>query len=416
MEKYDLIVVGGGLSGVCAAVSSARQGIKTLLIEKSNCLGGASTNGLVTPFMPTNTVIEGEKIELCRGIFLEIKENLKHLSAIEWDSFGAEELKLVLNRMVTESGAHILFHASLIDTNLENGKITSATFNTIEGKITLEADYFIDATGNAQLAYLANLPYKLGREKDNLCQPMTLSLRLGGIDEDAFFESISDLNKEYKRQQNEGKILNPRENILAFKTTQRGIVHLNTTRIAKKNPTSAKELTDAELEAREQAYEIYKFIKENAKGAEGAYMLSTGSEIGIRESRKIVGEYTLTGKEAIECAKFTDTIAVSNYDIDIHNPEGTGTSHYYFKEGEYFHIPYRTLIPKGAENILVVGRCISCDHEAQASIRIMPIVSCIGEAGGTAIAIAKKQGVSTKQVAIEALQERLKENGAFLGI
>ncbi len=414
MKKYDLIVVGGGLSGVCATISAARQGLKVLLIEKSNCLGGAATNGLVIPFMPTNTVIGGEKIELCRGIFAEIKEKLKRLSAIEWDSFGAEELKLILNRMVRESGADIIFHASLVDTAFINGKITSATFNTIEGKITLDADYFIDATGNAQLAYLANLPYTLGREKDNLCQPMTLSLRLGGVDENAFFGNISDLNKEYKKQQKEGKILNPRENILAFKTTQKGIVHLNTTRIVRKNPTSAKELTEAEIEAREQAYEIYRFIKENAKGAENSYILSTGSEIGVRESRKILGEYTLTGKEARECAKFDDSIAVSNYDIDIHNPEGTGTSHHYFKNGEYFEIPYRTLIPKGTENILVVGRCISCDHEAQASIRIMPIISCIGEAGGCAIALAKKQGVPTSKIDIKELQEKLKANDLFI--
>ena len=154
-------------------------------------------------------------------------------------------------------------------------------------------------------------------------------------------------------------------------------------------------------------------MKAHGKGLDGSYLLSTGAEIGIRESRKILGEYTLTEKECIECAKFDDYIALCNYDIDIHNPEGSGTSHHYFSEGKYYTISYRTLIPKSTDNILVVGRCISCDHGAQASLRIMPVVASIGEAGGIAIAQAKKQCLSTKEIDVRELQATLKANGAF---
>lgn len=409
--KYDLIVVGGGFGGVCATISASRQGLKVLLVEKSNCLGGTATNGLVLPFMPNETKIKGKMTSLSSGIFKEIHKALEKRQAMYYESFLEEELKLVLNRMVIDSGAEILYHASLCDVSYTDGKISSISVLTIEGKRTFEADYFIDATGNAQLAFYAKLPFKLGREVDSLCQPMTLSFRVGGVDTNAFFESFDVLNIKYKEEKENGSIKNPRENILVFKTPIDGILHFNSTRIVKKNPTSAVDLTEAEIEAREQVYELFELMKKYGKGLDKSYILSTGNEIGVRESRKIVGEYTLTEKECIECTKFDDYIAFCNYDIDIHNPEGTGTSHHYFKDGEYYQIPYRCLIPKNAENILVVGRCISCDHGAQASLRIMPVVASIGEAGGIAIALAKKNGASTQSINIKELQSILKNNG-----
>jgi hypothetical protein len=222
-------------------------------------------------------------------------------------------------------------------------------------------------------------------------------------------------NKEYKKHLENGEFINPRENILVFKTAIDSVLHFNTTRVIKKNPTSATELTEAEIEAREQVYEAFDFIKKYGKGVKNAYVLSTGNQIGVRESRKIVGEYTLTGKECEECTKFEDSICACNYDIDIHNPEGSGTSHHYFNAGEYYQIPYRTLIPKSTSNILVVGRCISCDHGAQASTRIMPVVSAIGEAGGVAIAQAFKNSQATTEIDVKELQYTLKANGSFIG-
>ena len=148
---------------------------------------------------------------------------------------------------------------------------------------------------------------------------------------------------------------------------------------------------------------------------ENSFLMSTAQEIGVRESRMIVGEYVLIEQDCRNFTKFEDGVAACNYDIDIHNPEGTGTSHYYFGPGEYYNIPYRCLIPKGAENMLVAGRCISSDHGAQASYRIMPTVTTLGEAAGAAISIAKRAGVTTREVDVKLLQETLKKKGAFLG-
>ncbi|MBR5012138.1 MAG: FAD-dependent oxidoreductase, partial [Clostridia bacterium] len=154
----------------------------------------------------------------------------------------------------------------------------------------------------------------------------------------------------------------------------------------------------------------------NAKGLENSFLMMTGAEIGVRESRMIVGDYCLTEQDCKNCVKFPDAVAACNYDIDIHNPEGSGTSHYFFPEGEYYTIPYRSLIPKGVNNMLVAGRCISSDHGAQASYRIMPTVCSIGEAAGTAVAIAVKDKKMVRDIDVEKLQTTLKNNGAFIGI
>ena len=157
-------------------------------------------------------------------------------------------------------------------------------------------------------------------------------------------------------------------------------------------------------------------MKKHAEGLENSFLMMTAAEIGVRESRMIVGDYVLTEQDCRNCVKFEDAIAACNYDIDIHNPEGKGTSHYYFPAGEYYTIPYRSLIPKGASNMLVAGRCISSDHGAQASYRIMPVVCCIGEAAGSAIGLAVRNGCAVREINVENLQSELIKNRAYIGI
>ena len=220
------------------------------------------------------------------------------------------------------------------------------------------------------------------------------------------------MNRLYDEFKESGKIKNPREDILAFVVPIDGIIHFNTTRIVKKCPTNAEDITMAEIEAREQAFELFEFLKENFDVFKNAQMLMTASEVGVRESRMIEGDYILTQEDLVSCRKFDDSIAVGNYDIDIHNPEGSGTSHYFFKPGEYYTIPYRCLIPKNTENLLVAGRCISSTHEAQASYRIMPICCTLGQAAGTAAAVAKESMCSVRDIDVSKVQNILKENGA----
>ena len=191
-----------------------------------------------------------------------------------------------------------------------------------------------------------------------------------------------------------------------------GIIHVNSTRIIKRNPVDAWDRTQAEIEAREQAFELFRFLKENADGFENSRLLSTAMEIGVRESRMIEGMYTLTADDLKACIRFKDAIALGNYDIDIHNPAGTGTSHYLFPDGQYYTVPYRCLVPSNTQNLLVTGRCISVTHEAQASIRIMPIVCCLGQAAGVAAAVAVQDKADVRQVNVPKVQALLKNTGA----
>lgn len=330
MKKYDIAVIGGGFAGVAAALAAAREGARVIIIEKSNCLGGAAVNCLVNPFMPYSTRINNNTVALSAGIFKAINERLKERHALCGDSFLEEELKYILNEMVAEANIDLLFHAYLCRAQKDDLRVQSVTVATRSGEMTVNADYFIDATGDAQLAYLADCPTVLGREQDHLCQPMTLCFRLGNVDVEKFLASFDKLKLEYEKARVAGEFINPRENILVFKTLVPNVLHFNTTRVVKKNPTVPEEVTEAEVIARRQVYEVYDFMKKHADGLENSFLMMTAAEIGVRESRMIVGDYVLTEKDCKGCTKFEDAIAACNYDIDIHNPEGSGTSHYFF--------------------------------------------------------------------------------------
>lgn len=423
MRQYDLAVIGGGFAGVGAALAAAAQGLRTIIVERGNCFGGAAVTALVNPFMPfstaTGTDPAGNKVwkKLSDGIFGQIYTGLREMGALHDNqiTFDEEALKLLLNRMLTKANVDILFHSYLVGAAINNNVVENVTVANKSGNMVLAADYFVDATGDADLAALCKCPFRLGRAKDNLCQPMTLCFRLANVNMDAYKKSAPTITPLYQKLQQEGKIKNIREDVLIFSSLTEGVLHFNSTRVVKKNPIDAYDITAAEIEAREQVFELHAFLKEHIDGFEASKLIMTAPQIGVRESRKIDGEYVLTEQDLVNCVKFDDAIAAGNYDIDIHNPEGSGTSHYYFPDGEYYTIPYRSLIPKGVNNLLVAGRCISATHEAQASIRIMPIVCCLGEAAGTAVAVAHQASVPVNRVDVTRIQDILKANGAFIG-
>ena len=415
MKKYNLIVAGGGLSGVAAAVSAARAGLEVLLVEKSGCLGGAMSNCLVYPFMPYWTEMDGKKEYLSAGIFEEMRKRQNEYETSKSDmNFKPEYFKLVLDDMVNEAKIDVLNHAVIFGVNTDERQIKSVNIALKSGPLTTEADFFVDATGDGDLFAFAGCDYQTGRDNDGLCQPMTTCFRMSGVDVEMYKKERSALQELYKNYRKEGKIENPREDILTFLGIGEGIVHFNTTRIVKLDPTNPFDVSKAESMARKQIHEIVKFLKDNSKAFANSSIISVASDIGVRESRKLKGVHILTAEELKDCTKFEDSIALGNYDIDIHNPSGSGTSHYYFKDGEFYTIPYRSLLPKEFDNMLVAGRCISATHEAQASVRIMPICCCMGEAAGTAIGVAYNSGTNLHNVDVNEVQTILVSNGAKL--
>lgn len=415
MKNYDVAVIGGGFAGVAAALAAARAGASVILIEKGNALGGAAVNCLVNPFMSWKTKIDGTPFELSTGIFSEILTKMRERNAMRHHSFLEEELKVVLNGMIEGAGVDLLFHAYLCAVNTDGDTVNTVSLATVGGVIDVKASYFVDATGDAQAAFLAGCPTVLGRESDHLCQPMTLCFRLGNVDIPRFNACSQNLKLAHKAALEAGELINPRENILVFQTPIPNVLHFNTTRVVKLDPTSPEDVTKAELTAHKQVQEIYEFMKQHTEGLENSFLMMTAAEIGVRESRMIVGDYVLTEDNCRAFTVFEDAIAACNYAIDIHNPEGTGTSLYYFPEGKFYTIPYRSLIPQNTVNMLVAGRCISSDHGAQASYRIMPTVCSIGEAAGTAIGLAVRHKQTVREIDVGKLQSTLKANRAFIG-
>ena len=422
MKKYDLIVIGGGLTGVAAAVSAAREGLSVLLAEQAGYLGGAMTNCLVYPFMCYWIENDGKYKLLSDGIFTEMRQRTyayqEEATQFRLGDFNPEHFKYALDDMVEEAGVDVLFHSTLYKVNSEGRNLKSVMLATKQGELEVEADFFIDASGDGDLMAFAGCDFQLGRDEDNLCQPMTTCFRVANVDDSLLdADSLQDLQATYKQFREEQKISNPRENILQF-TGQglgHGIVHFNTTRIIKHDPTDPVSLSKAEILARKQIHEMMTFLKTNHFPAyKNAVLVSSASSIGVRESRKLKGVHILTAEELMEQVQFEDSIALGNYDIDIHNPAGTGTLIRRVPWGKYYSIPYRSMLPKEFDNLLVSGRCLSATHEAQSAVRIMPICASLGQAAGTAIAVARNTGTNVHTLDVPTMRQKLRDNGAAI--
>jgi len=412
ISEYDVVVAGGGTAGVAAAIAAARNGADTLLIEKYGFLGGTMTAGLVNPFM---TFHAGNR-QIIKGIFQEIIDHLKDMGGYDekTKAFDNEAMKLVLDQMVKEAGVRLLLHTYVTDVILTKmNKVRGVEIYNKSGRQVVLGKVTVDATGDGDVAVMAGAPYEKGRREDGLTQPMTLNFRVGGVDVERM-PPRDEINKLFEEAKAKGELSIPRENILYFPTTRKSEIHFNTTRIVMVDGTKAEDLTYAETEGRRQMVELMKFLKEKVPGFENAYLLTSAFQVGVRETRRIIGEYILTEEDIVKARKFKDTIAKGSYPIDIHNPKGEGTVIKRPPPGESYDIPYRCIVPKKVDNLLVAGRCVSSTHEAQAAIRVIPIVVAIGQAAGTAAALAVRLNIPPRELDVSLLQETLEKQGAVL--
>jgi hypothetical protein len=411
----QIIVAGGGPAGVCAAIAAAEEGADVLLIERYGFLGGMATAGLVNPFME---YWAGEE-QIIKGLFDRILAALDarggHLFAgiDSVDPFDPEQMKFALEQMCLEVGVRLRYHTMLAGAEADGGVVRAVLGASKSGFERFAADLFIDCTGDADLAARAGAEVMMGREEDGLCQPMTLNFRMAGVD-DAQMADYLGVTALYKEAKARGELDNPRENVLFFPTTRSGEHHFNTTRVVKHDATDANALSAAEIEGRRQAAEMVVFLQREAPGFEKAFLSASAAQIGVRESRRIRGDYLLRVEDILAARKFEDGIARGSYPVDIHNPAGTGTVIRTLPPGESYDIPYRCLCPVGFSNLLVAGRPISADHGAHSSLRVMPIAMAIGEAAGVAAAMALPGGADVRAVDAAALRARLVERGASI--
>ncbi|MDR1058788.1 MAG: FAD-dependent oxidoreductase [Treponema sp.] len=439
----DVLVVGAGPAGIAAAIASARNGAKTMLIEKEGYAGGNATIGLVGPFM-TSFDNEG-KTQLIRGIYDELVRRMENEGgAIHPSKIGAgtpyaafiipghrnvapfdpEVLKRAAEDMLLESKVELLFYTQFIDCIVENKTITGIIAAKRQGLVRITPKIVIDCSGEGYVSVKAGVPVTMGRKKDNATQPATLFCRVAGVDSGKvtktmeesrslmgkpFFGAFSWLIDEGRKN---GDWNIDRDELGCYMAPNGKIWNMNTSRISHVAGNRSESLTRASIEGRKQVIEIVKFLNKYVPGFEEAYLVDTGSAVGVRESLHIDGEYTLTREDLISCKTFEDDILLCSNAIDIHD-EDTGGGEYVTVD-TWYGIPYRTLVPRNCDNLLVAGKTISALSEAVAGFRVMPCCYGLGQGAGTAAAIAVKNRRKPRDIDTGELQKTLISQGVFL--
>jgi len=440
---FDVVVAGGGPAGINAAIASGRAGAKTLLIERYGFLGGMSTIALVYPWMTYHT---NSGKQVIKGIAEEIVERLMKMGGSPGhlrDTVGftysvtpyhPEKYKLLALDMLEEAGVEVLVHSFVDQVETEGNLITALHLATKSGPIRVFAKRFIDTTGDADVAYLSGAPCLIGREEDHKTQPMTMKFRMRGVNlarvKEAMKENPSNFYKKtpidrldeipltgvqgFYKEWNESGVPINRDQVLFFAGPEDDEVLVNCTRVQGLDGTDVFDLSAAEREGRKQVLMMAEFLQQKIPGFDKASISAVGTQIGIRETRRIDGQYALTIEDVVGGRKFEDTIALSGYPIDIHDPSGKGVQAKDIEGDGSYGIPYRCLVPKQMDNLLVAGRCISTTHEALATTRLTPSAMATGQAAGTAAALSITDQVAPKDINITRLRRILIENGVVL--
>ncbi|GAA1810680.1 FAD-dependent oxidoreductase [Planosporangium flavigriseum] len=438
----DVLVVGAGPAGLAAAISSARHGAHTLVVERYGYVGGNLTAGLVGPCMTSYSLGGGE--QLIRGVFeelilrMEAEGSAIHPSRVPAGSpyagfityghdkvtpFDPEAVKVVAAEMCLAAGVELLLHTLVVQPRLDGDRVTGVVVASKSGLEVLEASVIVDCSADADVAARAGAPVRVGRDADGLTQPMTLFFRVGNVD-DAVVEEYVRAHPDDRRPfasiveaaRAAGEFTIPRRGVGLYKTLQSGIWRVNTTRVQRRDGTDVGDLTRAEIEGRRQVVELMGFFRRRLPGFADCFLLDTAATIGVRETRRIVGEYTLTLDDLVSGRDFADVIALCGYPVDIHSPTGSGGGvDEQLRTANAYQIPYRCLVPVGREQLLVAGRSVSSTHEALGAIRVMPAAFAMGQAAGTAAALSLVDGVSPRQLDVARLQAVLLRDGAYLG-
>ncbi|NGO46982.1 FAD-dependent oxidoreductase [Streptomyces ureilyticus] len=447
--RTDVLVVGGGPAGCGAALAAADAGAEVVLVERYGFLGGNATVALVMPLMsfhnehkqavftsngddtrllPTD---HGEGEPVVAGVLWRLLERLTAsggcvpptLETGYTVPFDPEVFKLVLLEMLDEAGVRMLFH-SFASTALPLDDGWRVVFETKSGPVVIDAGVVVDGTGDGDVAAACGAPYEIGRPEDGLVQPMTLMFRVVDFLRPRFADYVRSHPDQWRgvhglwdlvrEATEEGELQLPREDVLFFGTPHPREVSVNSTRVTAALGTSVWELSRAEYTARRQLAQIDHFLRTRVPGFEHAYVAQSGSHIGVRETRRIVGDYQLTGNDILEARAFPDAVAHGAYPIDIHNPEGTGTLLKRVPTGLFYDIPLRCLLPQDIDRLLVAGRCISGTHVAHSSYRVMPIAMATGQAAGVCAALASRLGRSPRELPHSLVQRELLRQGARL--
>jgi len=430
--EVDVVVCGGGPAGVGAALAAARSGASTLTVENQICLGGMATAGMVNRLGPYH---DQEKIIL-GGIPKEILDALVdrgqamepeicpvNLRAIErglsspyWLVFDPEGMKRVLDEKMQEAGVRVLFDTRVVEPIMDDDVIQGVIIESKSGRFAVLARQVIDATGDADVAARAGVPFRMGRDGDKLMQPFTLFFKCLKMDWRKTIryvhEHAAELREKVKEKVGTGFILGGTDSYFHDEETYFNCLHEHGV-----DGTQVDDISRAAMELRRKMWANTEVLKEHVPGAEKISVITSASAMGVRESRRIVGKYTLTIDDVVSARQFDDQVYRYACFVDIHAPKGGEKPEHGGRDpgsGKSYGVPYRCLVPKKVENLLVAGRCLSATHEALASVRMMPSCMAMGQAAGTAAALAVEHGIGPRTVAPDALRERLAGAGVIL--
>jgi hypothetical protein len=423
--SVDILVCGGGLAGTMAAVAAARNGAKVMLAERYGFLGGNATGGAVAQFNSWQTAA-GRRV--VAGIASEVVERLRQYGAagehqvfvmstghrMDRVEYAPEVLKLVLDDMVAEAGVQALLHANLLDVERKDDRIESVRLLTKSGVVTVRPRVLIDTSGDIDALHRAGARFlELG--DDEHLQPATMMFRFGPIDF-ARFDALSreELALLAKRGFEQGALA--RAALHSARDPYSSDAWFNISRLAV-DATDVFALSRAEVDGRRQAWSAAAYLRACVPGCEHGRLQAFATQVGVRETRRVQGLHVLTAEELLQPADFPDAIAAGAYPIDIHPASGGGLVYRPLGEDHSYQIPYRSLVPLGLRNALVAGRGISATHDALAAIRVMSISMAVGQAAGTAAALATRAdgAVDVSGVPVQQLRDTLRAAGACLG-
>ena len=443
--ETDVLVVGGGPAGLGAALGAAQAGARVVLAERYGFLGGNATAALVMPLMSFHTAHptkekkgattllptdHGPGEPIIAGALKTLLERLVKAGGAIAPSlatgyvvpFDPEWFKLIALELLDEAGVHFVFHAFASGV-LGDKQVEGAVFETKSGPLAIRARVTIDCTGDGDVAVQAGAPSEVGRS-DGLVQPMTLMFRVVEFHRQNFEAYVEQHPKQWRgvhglwdlvREATQaGELRLPREDILFFATPHDEEVSVNSTRVTRVLGTDVWDLSFAEWASRRQMRQIAEFLRRYVPGFDESYVAQSGVQVGVRETRRVLGDYQLNADDVLAARKFDDAIARGAYPIDIHNPTGSGTLLKRLPAGEAYDIPLRCLMPRGTDGLIVAGRCISGTHEAHSSYRVMPIVMATGQAAGVCAALAARRDVLPRTLAVDDVQRELVRQGASL--
>jgi hypothetical protein len=421
-DEVDVLVVGGGPAGIGAALSAARLGAKTLIVEQFNCLGGVATSGGHNHYSQFNAWAD-PSIQVVGGIADELRRRMLAAGYASYDGscldFDGEGMKLLLDQMSAEAGVRVLYYTFYCGTLMEGREVTGGIIQNKSGRQAILAKRVIDCTGDGDAAFHAGAAFAQGRAEDGRCQPTTLMFTIGGVDwaRVEAWRSSYQMEAVWLKAQADG-IMEPFQSvIMGFWHTDvlPDQVGVNMTHMIDIDSTRAEDLTRATIEGRRQAHHLSAVFRQVVPGMERCYLISTAPSLGLRESRRIRGVATLTAEDLMARREWPDSIGYGSFYIDIHNPTGPGMGGQTWRppKGFCYQIPYRALVPETVDNLLVAGRCISADHAALGSLRIMATCTVMGEAAGAAAVLSLHEEVSPRELDAQLLARQLEKQNVI---